>query len=188
MAQLCTTIAKQPCCSTPSLPVLPSRTPLRSSVLTSRLQARTRRSCSRSAGSKAVAQLVSSSPAQLVRQPKQPIVLSRNQLANKQVVTRTDGQILGIVDHLLADPYTFKVDALSCKPSPDLLAGDVPRQIGLMSLKQISDVLLVHDSRALLNPAEVRTVGMGYVKLVGTVVKTYEGKVIGKVLHPLLPS
>ena len=129
------------------------------------------------------AQQTSSGSAQLARQPQQPaIVLSRNQLANKQVVTRTDGQILGVVDHLLANASTFRVDALSCKPSSDLLAGDEPKQIGLMSLKQISDVLLVHDSRALLQPAEIRTIGLGYIKLVGTVVKTAEGKVIGKVL------
>ena len=63
-----------------------------------------------------------------------------------------------------------------------MLAGDEPKQIGLVSLKQISDVLLVHDSRALLRPAEIRTVGLGYVKLVGTIVKTAEGKVIGKVM------
>lgn len=63
-----------------------------------------------------------------------------------------------------------------------MLAGDEAKQIGLMSLKQISDVLLVHDSRALLQPAEIRTIGLGYIKLVGTVVKTAEGKVIGKVL------
>ncbi|KAL0021973.1 hypothetical protein WJX77_001457 [Trebouxia sp. C0004] len=64
-------------------------------------------------------------------------------------------------------------------PSSDALPGDVPRQIGLMSLKQISDVLLVHDDRVLLQ--QQLTVGLGYVKMVGTVVKTADGKVVGKV-------
>ena len=185
MAHLSTTVAKQSCCHIPGHALLLIRRPLKSFALTSRLQAQNQRCrCSKSAGSNTVtAQQSSSGSAQLARQPQQPaVVLSRNQLANKQVVTRTDGQILGVVDHLLANSNTFRVDALSCKLSPDMLAGDEPKQIGLMSLKQISDVLLVHDSRALLQPAETRTINLGYVKLVGTVVKTAEGKVIGKVL------
>lgn len=191
MAHIGTIIAKQPWCNTPAHPVLHTRRPLRSTALASRLQAQHQRCrCSRSAGNTSVAaQQSSPGSAQLARQPQQPaIVLSRSQLANKQVVTRTDGQILGVVDHLLTNSSTFRVDALTCKPSPDMLAGDEPKQIGLMSLKQISDVLLVHDSRALLKPAEIRTLGLGYVRLVGTAVKTAEGKVVGKVLHPLLPS
>ena len=181
MAYLCTTTAMQSCCHTPGHPVLHIRRPMRSFALASRLQAQNQR-CRR--GSNIVtAQQSSSGSAQLARQPQQPaIVLSRNQLANKQVVTRTDGQILGVVDHLLANSNTFRVDALSCKPSSDMLAGDEPKQIGLVSLKQISDVLLVHDRRALLRPAEICTIGLGYVKLIGTVVKTAEGKVIGKVM------
>lgn len=185
MAHLCTTTAKQSCCNTPGHSLLLIRRPLKSFAFASRLQAQNRRCrCRKFAGSSTViAQQSSSGSAQLARQPQQPaIVLSRNQLANKQVVTRTDGQILGVVDHLLANSSTFMVDALSCKPSPDMLAGDEPKQIGLVSLKQISDVLLVHDSRAVLQPAESCTINLGYVKLVGTVVKTAEGKVIGKVL------
>ena len=65
-----------------------------------------------------------------------------------------------------------------------MLAGDVPKQVSLMSLKQISDVLLVHDQRALLT--QPLTVGLGYIKLVGTAVKTADGKVIGKVWNPIL--
>ncbi len=74
------------------------------------------------------------------------------------------------------------VVALSLKepPSSDALPGDAPRQIGLMSLKQISDVLLVHDDRVLLQ--QQLTVGLGYVKMVGTVVKTADGKTVGKVM------
>lgn len=186
MAHLCSTDGKQSCCHRPGLSTLPIRRPLRRCNPTSRLQAQHQSCrCRRSAGSSIVAaQLASSGSAQLARQPAQPqFLLFRSQLANKQVVTRTDGQILGIVEQLLADPSTFRVVALSCKPSPDMLAGDVPKQLGLMSLKQISDVLLVHDSRALLK--QPLTVGLGYVQLVGTVVKTAEGKVVGKVLHLL---
>ena len=60
-----------------------------------------------------------------------------------------------------------------------------------MSLKQISDVLLVHDDRVLLQ--QQLTVGLGYVKMVGTLVKTADGKVVGKVMlachqhHPKPP-
>jgi len=113
---------------------------------------------------------------------QQPFFLLRSQLANKQVVTRTDGRILGVVDYLIADPNTCMVVALSLKepPSSDALPGDAPKQIGLMNLKQISDVLLVHDDRVLLQ--QQLTVGLGYVKMVGTVVKTADGKVVGKVM------
>ncbi len=124
---------------------------------------------------------------------QQPFFLLRSQLANKQVVTRTDGRILGVVDYLIADANTCMVVALSLKepPSSDALPGDAPRQIGLMSLKQISDVLLVHDDRVLLQ--QQLTVGLGYVKMVGTLVKTADGKVVGKVMlachqhHPKPP-
>ena len=118
---------------------------------------------------------------QLVRvsPPRQDaFVLPRSQLANKQIITPTNGQILGVVDHLLADPQSFKVVALSCKGSKDLLPGDPPKQIGLLSLKQISDVLLVHNERALLEEAlEPR---FGYNRVVGLAVKTSDGRLFGK--------
>lgn len=117
--------------------------------------------------------------ARTLTRTKPEFVLPGSQLANKQVVTRTMGRILGVVDYLLADPNTCRVVALTFKDADDILPGDPPKQIGLMSLKQISDVLLVHDDRALLQ--QQLTVGLGYVKIVGTVVKSGDGKVLGKV-------
>ena len=124
----------------------------------------------------ASSQLVRTAPA-----PQDMFVLPRSQLANKQVVTRTKGFILGVVDHLIADPQTLKVVSLSFKKSNDLLPGDEPQQISLLSLRQIADVLLVHDDRAVMS--EPLTKGLGYVKVVGTPVKTSDGKVMGKVRH-----
>lgn len=109
----------------------------------------------------------------------QPFVLSRSQLANKQVVSRTTGVILGVVDDLIANIGTCKVEAISLSKAKDALPGEEQQQIGLMSLKQISDVLLVHDERALLR--QQLTVGMGYIQLIGKAVKTADGKLVGKV-------
>lgn len=111
-----------------------------------------------------------------LRQPA--IVISRSQLAGKQVVTRTDGRILGVVDGLVADPDTYKVVAVSLSRNSAALPGEEPQQIGLMSLKQISDVLLVHDERAILR--EQLTMGLPYIQLVGKAVKTADGKLVGK--------
>ena len=108
----------------------------------------------------------------------QPFVLSRSQLANKQVVSRTTGVILGVVDDLIANVNTCKVEAISLSKTKDALPGEEQQQIGLMSLKQISDVLLVHDERALLR--QQLTVGMGCIQLIGKAVKTADGKFVGK--------
>ena len=149
MAYVSTTVTKLPCCTTHARLPPAVRPVVRSAWLRRRLPAQKGHcGCTRSdtaAVSTAAAQQSAQPPsAQLARQQPR-FTLSRSQLANKQIVTRTDGQILGIVDHLLADPNTCKVVALSCKLTPDMIAGDAPKQVGLMSLKQISDVLLVHD-------------------------------------------
>ena len=180
---------KQAFCHTHAAPVLTIRRPLRRphncKLLSQTDRHRCRIACDRrSVHTCAARQSTQSSTAQLAvtsSSQQQPFYLPRSQLANKQVVTRTDGRILGVVDHLIADPNTCKVVALSLKepPSGDAFPGDAPRQIGLMSLKQISDVLLVHDDRVLLQ--QQLTVGLGYVKMVGTVVKTADGRVVGKV-------
>ena len=117
----------------------------------------------------------------VVRQPS--FVIARSQLAGKQVVTRTDGRILGVVDGLVADPETCKVVAVSLSRTSSALPGEEQQQIGLMSLKQISDVLLVHDERALLR--EQLTMGLPYIQLVGKPVKTADGKLVGKVSNVL---
>lgn len=111
-----------------------------------------------------------------LRQPA--FVISRSQLAGKQVITRTDGRILGVVDGLVADPDTCKIVAVSLIKS-NALPGEERLQIGLLSLKQISDVLLVHDERAILR--EQLTIGLPYIQLVGKAVNTAGGKLVGKV-------
>lgn len=183
--------SKQAVCRTHTSSVLTIRRPVRnwghscSLLLHTEPHRCKRASATRIVQVSAARQSIQSSTSQVAvksSSQQQPFFLLRSQLANKQVVTRTDGRILGVVDCLIADPNTCMVVALSLKepPSSDALPGDAPRQIGLMSLKQISDVLLVHDDRVLLQ--QQLTVGLGYVKMVGTVVKTADGKVIGKVM------
>lgn len=115
----------------------------------------------------------------LAVRPQPAFVLAESQLTGKQVVTRTSGRILGVVDGLVTDPETCKVVAVSLNKSSSALPGEEPQQINLMSLTQISDVLLVHDEGALLR--EQLTMGMPYIQLVGKAVKTADDKLVGKV-------
>ncbi len=183
--------SKQAVCRSHTSSVLTIRRPLRNRGHSCSLPSHTElHRCRRASGTRSVQvpaarQSMQPSTSQIAitaSSQQQPFFLLRSQLANKQVVTRTDGRILGVVDYLIADPNTCMVVALSLKepPSSDALPGDALRQIGLMSLKQISDVLLVHDDRVLLQ--QQLTVGVGYVKMVGTVVKTADGKTVGKVV------
>lgn len=182
--------SKQAICRIHTSSVLTIRRPLRNYSHSCSLLSHTERYQCRRASSTRLVQVPAARQSKQPSTPQitakassqqQPFFLLRSQLASKQVVTRTDGRILGVVDYLIADPNTCMVIALSLKEPPmsDALPGDAPRQIGLMSLKQISDVLLVHDDRVLLQ--QQLTVGLGYVKMVGTVVKTADGKVVGKV-------
>ena len=191
VAHMTSLSSKQAVCRTHTSSVLTTRRPLRNCGHNRSLLSHTElHRCRRASGTRSVQvpaarqsiQPSTSQKAVKASSQQQPFFLLRSQLANKQVVTRTDGRILGVVDYLIADPNTCMVVALSLKepPSSDALPGDAPRQIGLMSLKQISDVLLVHDDRVLLQ--QQLTVGVGYVKMVGTVVKTADGKTVGKVM------
>ena len=115
----------------------------------------------------------------LAVRPPPALVLAESQLTGKQVVTRLSGRILGVVDGLVTDPETCKVVAISLNKSNNALPGEEPQQISLMSLTQISDVLLVHDERAILR--EQLTMGMPYIQLIGKAVKTADNKLVGKV-------
>lgn len=184
-----TLLSRQTLCHRHTASVLPARKPLRTSAVKSRSVSLTERhrcrvtSSSRGITPPVAAQSTNPPTPQLAvtSTQRQPVFfLSTSQLANRQVVTRTEGRILGVVDHLIAEPNTCKVVALNLKASSDILPGEPAKQLGLMSLKQVSDVLLVHDDRAILQ--QQLTVGAGYVKVVGTVVKTADGKTIGKVV------
>ena len=181
-----TLLSRQTLCHRHTASVLPARKPLRTSAVKSRSVSLTERhrcrvtSSSRGITPPVAAQSPTPQLAVTSTQRQPDFFLSTSQLANRQVVTRTEGRIIGVVDHLIADPNTCKVVALGLKASSDILPGEPAKQIGLMSLKQVSDVLLVHDDRAILQ--QQLTFGAGYVKVVGTVVKTADGKTIGKVV------
>ncbi|KAK9818310.1 hypothetical protein WJX72_010396 [[Myrmecia] bisecta] len=81
---------------------------------------------------------------------------------------------------LWVDPQRAEVVSLDVRPTGlNVLAVDGSENILLSSLRQIGDVVLVHDESALDD--EVADDSLGFVKLTGSVIETYEGRVLGKV-------
>ncbi|CAL5227856.1 g10890 [Coccomyxa viridis] len=108
--------------------------------------------------------------------PAQLRTLSRSQVVDKQVITRTSGLQLGIISHFLIDPRTATVVYLSLRAKG--LGGQDMGMVPLSALTQIGDVVLVHDESAVVDDA-LRTRGL--VKLVGHSVQSYDGTPLGKV-------
>ncbi|GAB4822509.1 hypothetical protein N2152v2_009555 [Parachlorella kessleri] len=93
---------------------------------------------------------------------------------------------LGCIDQMYVDPYRLQVSTLYLRR--ELLGMLEPfrrssaagsDRVGLGSLVQIGDVVLVHDEQALNEPPGDESAGM--VKLVGASVKTEDGVPLGKV-------
>ena len=107
------------------------------------------------------------------------VTLTRGQLARKDVVTRTSGVRLGVVTQLWVDVDDWEVVALDVRPgnSPlDAIGGAVDHVL-MSSLRQVGDVVLVHDESAV----ERRWSSYGLSTVVGCDVVTERGVYIGRV-------
>lgn len=120
-------------------------------------------------------------PAVPERAPASPddVFLPRSVLMDKEVITRTSGKRLGYVNQLFVDPARLEVVSVYLRPGATSLGAVSSEHVLLSSLRQIGDVVLVHDESALLDPPADDT--YGYLKLVGTEVQTEEGTSLGKV-------
>lgn len=92
------------------------------------------------------------------------------------------------MQELLIDPVRIVVVSLRLKKEQSLLSGGSLTEpseectVLLSSLRQISDVVLVHDQAAVTStPIDER---YGYIKLVGMPVETSFGKQLGRVSCP----
>ena len=102
------------------------------------------------------------------------ILLTRGLILNKLVVTRTSGSRLGVATDLWVDTDTWEVVALDVRQNA--FVGTVDHVL-LESLRQVGDVILVHDERAV----ERRWSSYGYSAVVGKDVVTESGQFIGRV-------
>ena len=94
-------------------------------------------------------------PAPERRPPAQPyappsVTLTRGQLVRKDVVTRTSGVRLGNATQLWVDVDEWEVVALDVKPFVrnallNGVAGGAVDHVLMTSLRQVGDVILVHD-------------------------------------------
>ncbi|PRW60334.1 photosystem reaction center subunit H [Chlorella sorokiniana] len=108
------------------------------------------------------------------------VLLSRSQVMGKEVITRTSGRRLGYVQQMFVDPGTLSVVSLYLRRAANPIgAKNGDEHILLTSLRQISDVILVHNEDALLDPTADDTVG--FYPVVGSEVVTQDGKELGKV-------
>lgn len=81
------------------------------------------------------------------------VFLPRSLLVDKEVITRTSGKRLGYITQLYVDPVQLEVVSVYLRPGVTSLgAGPSTEHVLLSSLRQIGDVVLVHDESALLDP------------------------------------
>ena len=95
-------------------------------------------------------------------------------ILNKLVVTRTSGSRLGVATELWVDTDEWEVVALDVRQNA--FVGTVDHVL-LESLRQVGDVILVHDEDAV----EQRWSAYGYSQVVGKDVLTESGQFIGRV-------
>ena len=113
------------------------------------------------------------------------VTLTRGQLVRKDVVTRTGGTRLGNVSQLWVDTDEWEVVALDCRPVANGVLSPVVNAVGggavdhvlMSSLRQVGDVVLVHDE----NAVERRWSSYGLSTIVGCDVVTERGTYIGRV-------
>lgn len=101
-------------------------------------------------------------------------------LVGMQVITRTTGKQLGYVAQLYVDPQRLEVVSMDLKPDWLTIGNGADSSILLSALRQIGDVVLVHDESALEEGAAMGST-WGAVKLVGMSVETEDGQLLGKV-------
>ena len=98
---------------------------------------------------------------------------------DKEIITRTSGKKLGYINQVFIDPKRLEVVTLYLRQSVSSLGAVSVEHVSLSSLKQIGDVVLVHDESALWDPPGDET--MGYVQMIGSEVQTEDGFSIGKI-------
>ena len=113
-----------------------------------------------------------------------PLLLPRSLIINKEIITRTSGKRLGYIDDVYVDPVSLEVTSLYLRKNvsslTSLASSGAPRDhVSLSSLRQIGDVVLVHDESSLLDPPADES--LGYVRMVGSEVCTEDGVTLGKV-------
>lgn len=107
------------------------------------------------------------------------LLLSRSILMDKEIITRTSGKKLGYINEIFVDPKKLEVASLYLRQSVSSLGAASVEHVSLSSLKQIGDVVLVHDESALWDPPGDES--MGYVQMVGSEVQTEDGLSLGKI-------
>jgi sporulation protein YlmC with PRC-barrel domain len=107
------------------------------------------------------------------------IIISRTLLMDKEVITRTSGRKLGYIHQLYVDPVRLEVFSIYLRPNLSNFAATSSAHVLLSSLRQIGDVVLVHDEKSLMDPPGDES--FGYVPLIGSEVQTEDGQVLGKV-------
>ena len=117
-------------------------------------------------------------------QKQDALLLPRSILMDKEIITRTSGKRLGYVDDLYVDPVSLEVTSLYLRRTVSSLtslgsSGSARDHVSLSSLRQIGDVVLVHDESSLLDPPADES--LGFVRMVGSEVCTEDGLTLGKV-------
>jgi sporulation protein YlmC with PRC-barrel domain len=107
------------------------------------------------------------------------VYLPRSLIMDKEVITRTSGKRLGYVNQLFVDPARLEVVSVYLRQGLTSIAASNTDHVLISSLRQIGDVVLVHDESALLDPPADET--YGYIRMVGTEVQTEDGTSLGKV-------
>lgn len=107
------------------------------------------------------------------------VFLPRSLIMDKEIITRTSGKRLGYINQLYVDPSRLEVVSVYLRQGMTSIAAANTDHVLVSSLRQIGDVVLVHDESALLDPPADET--YGYIKLVGTQVVTEDGSPLGKV-------
>ena len=107
------------------------------------------------------------------------LLLPRSILMDKEIITRTSGKKLGYINEIFVDPKRLEVVTLYLRQSVSSLGAASVEHVSLSSLKQIGDVVLVHDESALWDPPGDET--MGYVQMIGSEVQTEDGFSLGKI-------
>ena len=110
------------------------------------------------------------------------VTLTRGQLVRKDVVTRTTGVRLGTATNLWVDVDEWEVVALDVRPYVrgallNGVGGGAVDHVLMSSLRQVGDVILVHDESAV----ERRWSSYGLSTVVGCDVVTERGTYIGRV-------
>ena len=112
------------------------------------------------------------------------LLLPRSVLMDKEIITRTSGKRLGYIDDLYVDPVSLEVTSLYLRKNVSSLSSlgtssAARDHVSLSSLRQIGDVVLVHDESSLWDPPADES--LGFVRLIGSEVCTEDGLTLGKV-------